>query len=271
VDSERAHPAKRLSQQRFGQYAQGYVTSQTHAAAEELRRLVEMADPQPDWWVLDIATGGGHTALAFAPRVRRVVASDLTGPMLASAREHARQSAGEAFGRMVFHQADAEALPYRAGSFHLVTCRIAPHHFPDAPAFVRECARVLKPGGALVVQDHLQPEDEPARAYIDAFERLRDPSHQRAFSQTEWVALFTGAGLTVTQVDKVLKQHAFLPFAERQGCTPEVIADLARMLREAPEAVRQWRNPRGFEGDLAEAVFSDWHVLIAGQKPHDAF
>jgi ubiquinone/menaquinone biosynthesis C-methylase UbiE len=263
---EPARSSKQIAQERFGQYAQGYVSSGTFAAAHELERLVAMAEPQPDWWALDVATGGGHTALAFAPRVARVIASDLTGPMLESARRHAQSKDSGLFSRMAFHQADAEALPYRDGSFHLVTCRIAPHHFPDVAAFCRECARVLKSGGALVVQDHLLPDDPAARASIDAFERLRDPSHQRGLSHLEWVDLFTRAGLGVTQIDRVLKQHAFLPFVQRQGCTPAVTAELARMLREAPESVRRWRSPQGFDGDLSQAVFSDWHILIAGRK-----
>jgi ubiquinone/menaquinone biosynthesis C-methylase UbiE len=50
-------------------------------------------------------------------------------------------------------------MPLDDASFDLVTCRIAPHHFDDVAAFVHEAARVLKPGGMLLVQDHLMPED----------------------------------------------------------------------------------------------------------------
>ncbi|MFL7790536.1 MAG: methyltransferase type 11, partial [Anaerolineae bacterium] len=60
---------KTLSQERYTQYAQGYVTSKAHAQGSELERLVDIARPQPNWIVLDAATGGGHTALAFAPHV----------------------------------------------------------------------------------------------------------------------------------------------------------------------------------------------------------
>jgi ubiquinone/menaquinone biosynthesis C-methylase UbiE len=259
-------PSKELAQQRFGQYAQGYVESQTFAAAPELRTLVGMANPQPGGWVLDIATGGGHTALAFVPWVQRAIACDLAHPMLVAARSHARQAAGEHFPRLAFHQADAEFLPYPTACFDLATCRIAPHHFPEVGRFFSECARILKPGGTLLVQDHLLPEDPQARTYIDAFERLRDPSHQGAFSQAGWISLFEGAGFTITHLDRVLKRHAFLPFAQRQGCSPAVIAELAEMMRRAPQAVRQWRDPQGFEGDLSQASFSDWHILIAGRR-----
>ena len=72
--------------QRFGRFAKGYVTSKSHARGVELDRLIEIAQPQSSWIVLDIATGGGHTALKFAPFVRRVVATDISSKMLTAAR-----------------------------------------------------------------------------------------------------------------------------------------------------------------------------------------
>ena len=73
--------SKKLSEERYTQYAEGYVTSQTHAKGADLERLVAIAQPQPDWTVLDVATGGGHTALRFARHVAQVTASDLTERM----------------------------------------------------------------------------------------------------------------------------------------------------------------------------------------------
>ena len=58
---------KSLSRQRFARFAQNYVVSESHAQGYDLNRLLELARPRPDWQVLDIATGGGHTALKFAP------------------------------------------------------------------------------------------------------------------------------------------------------------------------------------------------------------
>jgi SAM-dependent methyltransferase len=258
--------AKELTQQRFGRYNEGYISSKDFAAAPELPRLVEMASPQPHWRVLDVATGGGHTALAFLPHVQSVIASDLTAPMLASARAHARQAAGDRLQRLAFHQVDAEDMPYPAGSFHLVTCRIAPHHFPQVERFVQESARLLLDGGVLLIQDHQMPEDPAAAEYINNFERLRDPSHQRGYALSEWESMLTQAGLRVRQAEMALKTHRFLPFVQRQGCSPEVTAELQRMLLDAPPAVRAWRVPRGFEGALEEASFDDPHLLLAAVK-----
>src|SRR5688572_28823263 len=73
-------------QQHFGATAHEYVTSARHASGGGLDQLVELAEPTPDSDALDIATGGGHTALALAPHVRQIIASDLTPKMLDAAK-----------------------------------------------------------------------------------------------------------------------------------------------------------------------------------------
>ena len=151
--------SKALSEERYSQYAQGYVSSQSHAKGYDLDRLVEIAKPQPTWKMLDIATGGGHTALKFAPLVKSVIASDLTEKMLTAAEAHIQEKGAV---NVSFKIADAEDLPFENTRFDLVTCRIAPHHFPDVQKFTQEAARVLKPGGFLLVQDHVLPEDQKA-------------------------------------------------------------------------------------------------------------
>ena len=59
---------KSLVQQQFGAHAAAYATSSVHAKGASLGRLVELVRPQPSWQALDVATGAGHTAAAFAPR-----------------------------------------------------------------------------------------------------------------------------------------------------------------------------------------------------------
>jgi SAM-dependent methyltransferase len=61
----------------------------------------------------------------------------------------------------------------------LIRTILPPHHFNDVQQFVNECARVLKAGGLLGIADNIAPEDAADAAYIDDFEKLRDPSHAR--------------------------------------------------------------------------------------------
>ncbi len=79
--------AKDLNKQRYSEFADDYVTSITHAKGADLDLLIEFAQPERSWHVLDIATGGEHTALKFAPYVDSVIAIDLTPAMLQSAEK----------------------------------------------------------------------------------------------------------------------------------------------------------------------------------------
>jgi ubiquinone/menaquinone biosynthesis C-methylase UbiE len=252
--------SKALSQVRFNRFAPRYVTSGTHAQGPELERLVEIAKPQPDWVVLDVATGGGHTALRFAPLVKRVVAMDIAPAMLDASKAFIIVKGVK---NVSFRLGDAEDLPFNDEIFDLVTCRIAPHHFPDVFRFVMESVRVLKPDGMLLVQDHALPEDDAAARYIDAFERLRDPSHNRAFSESEWGRMLQDAGLTLEHTEQIVKRHEFQFWTEMQACTPQVVAQLVQMVEKAPEAVIEWMQPNGF--GTPGAWFVNHHILIAGR------
>ncbi len=253
-------PAASLAAERFGRFAEAYASAKTFAAADELELLVRLAAPQAGWSVLDVATGAGHTALAFAPRVARVVATDIAAPMLEQGR---RLAAGRGLSNVTFEQADAEDLPYASGAFDLVTCRIAPHHFAAPERFLAEARRVLRPGGRLLVQDHVLPEDDEAARAIDGFERVRDPSHVRAYSQAEWTRMLVEAGFRPAAVEHVLKRHDFAEWTSRQGCSEETVARLVALMREMSPAVREWMRPERW-GE-AGASFCDHHVILLAE------
>lgn len=253
--------SKRLSRKRFNQYAAGYVSSQTHAIGTDLERLIAIANPQSDWHVLDIATGGGHTALKFAPLVAHVTVTDIAPNMLEAARQHIT---GKGIDNVSFKIADAEDLPFEDEGFDLVTCRIAPHHFPSIATFVRESARVLKPGGLLLVQDQVLPEDPSTAAYVDGFEKRRDPSHNFALTESQWRQIFEDAGLTVLHTEQLTKRHNLVNWAKMQGNDETLINELRRMLHDAPPSAAEWMEIQ--ELGTGEASFVNHHLIIAGCK-----
>ncbi|MDW8171112.1 MAG: methyltransferase domain-containing protein [Anaerolineae bacterium] len=253
---------KALNQARYGPRAAAYVASVTHAQGAELARLVEIAQPQPHWRALDVATGGGHTALRFAPHVTQVVATDLTLAMLEAARAFIAPRAGN----VLFSLADAENLPFPRASFDLVTCRIAPHHFPDPWRFVGQCARVLRSGGLLLVQDHVLPDDPQAARYVDSFERLRDPSHVRAFSEAEWRGMFLDHDFIIEHTETLIKRHHLREWAERQGCDAATMERLHVMLLRANPPVQAHMQPEYAGTDYA--TFADHHLILMGRKPY---
>jgi ubiquinone/menaquinone biosynthesis C-methylase UbiE len=252
---------KRIAQARFGKYAASYAAPWHNAAGADLVRIGELTAHHPSWVTLDIATGGGHTALAVAPHVARVVATDITAPMLTAARAFVL---GRGAANVEFALADAEDLPFAAESFDLVTCRIAAHHFPDPPRFVAEVARVLRPTALFLLQDQVTPQDTDAAAWITDFEKRRDPSHVRALSGPEWLALLGSSGFSVETEDRFEKRLSLLKWVADQEGTPEDLANLRAQLRGAPPAVAAWMRPTAVDTD--EAEFSIHHRLFSARK-----
>lgn len=254
--------AGELSRRQFGAHAEQYVTSRDHQTSESLDRLVALAAPEPSWSALDIATGGGHTALALAPRVREVVASDLTREMLDAAERFIR---AKGVMNVSFREADACDLPFPDAAFDLVTCRVAPHHFADVPRFVRECARVVKPGGKVIVIDNLAPADAASAAYFNSLEKARDPSHQRAFNEAEWVGFFRDAGLRVERVEHFRKRREFDFWAGMQGVEGAGRERLRAMFRDAPPGAKTALAPEEREGRLH--FYLDEILILSSRAP----
>jgi ubiquinone/menaquinone biosynthesis C-methylase UbiE len=250
---------KDLVRRQFGAHADAYVTSAVHAKGASLARLVELVDPQPGWQALDIATGAGHTALAFAPRVTHVIASDITPEMLPTARKLA---ADRGVTNIASEIADAEDLPFEDGSFDLVTCRIAPHHFLHMDRFLSQAWRVLRAGGVLGVVDNVVPAGA-AGEYVNRFEKLRDPSHHRALALDEWQEAFSVAGFEAVHAETAAKRMEFEPWAERMGAAADVIAELRDMLENAPAAAADYLQPSTDDGKL---FFYLTEAIVIGRR-----
>jgi ubiquinone/menaquinone biosynthesis C-methylase UbiE len=264
--------SKSLVQQQFGAHAAAYATSTVHAKGASLGRLVELVKPQRHWQALDIATGAGHTAAAFAPHVAHVIASDITREMLAEA---AKLAASKGLANMETAHADAEALPFADGRFDLVTSRIAPHHFPDVPKFVAEVWRVLKPGGTFALVDNIAPdalstpgfsasELHDAALTYNAFEKLRDPSHGRCLGLEEWGEVVRGAGFSVLHTERLPKDMEFDPWAGRMDADPATVTRLRSMLTDGSPALRAFLKPR-VEAD--KLWFTLDEVILIARKP----
>ncbi len=231
---------KNLVRQQFGASAAGYVTSKVHAQGASLGRLIELVQPQPHWEVLDVATGAGHTALALAPFVQRVVGSDLTPQMVSQGRTLAE---ARGVGNVTFEMGDVEKLPFRPGSFDLVTCRVALHHFPQPERALAEMVRVCRRDGLVAVIDNIVPADVSVARAINSFEKMRDPSHVRALTLNELADLFRAAGLTVTHTETLRKPMDFYDWLRRMAVSEAMSAYLEAWLLDPERSIHAFFQP----------------------------
>lgn len=201
--SSRDHKAMVI--QEFTQQAQAYTTSPLIANQERLAALVQAIRPQAGARVLDVATGPGYVAAAFAQEGCEVVGLDLTPALLALA-EQMREERG--LSNLRFQQGDAGHLPFAEQTFDIVVSRYALHHCEDPQRVLAEMARVCHLQGTVVIQDLIVSEFPARAAYQNQFEQLRDTSHTRALPLSELLALFTACGL---EVEKVITNCLTMP------------------------------------------------------------
>ena len=210
--------------EQFSQHANYYAQSSAHAAGDTLDVILDFAEPKGTERTLDIATGTGFTAFKLAPKVAHVVATDLTPEMVAKAAELATE---KAIKNVAFSVAAAESLPFADASLDLVTCRIAPHHFQDVRAFLREVHRVLRTAGLFCMVDSVSPESEKLIAWQNRVERMRDNSHVYGRPPSEWDAMITNTGFSLEKAVHVRNaQMSFLWWVRPEENPPELVQEI---------------------------------------------
>ncbi|MFD3447528.1 class I SAM-dependent methyltransferase [Microbacteriaceae bacterium 4G12] len=227
---------KKQVQQQFGKNAGQYVTSEIHAKGNDLTALLSIASNTNGGVALDIATGGGHVANGLAPLMEQVVALDLTSSMLEEAEAFIR---GNGHSNVTFVQGDAENLPFDDNSFTIVTCRIAPHHFPNITAFITESYRVLQPNGTFLLIDNVAPEREEFDIFYNTIEKRRDYSHNRALKKSQWLTLVEEAGFETQQLFTFSKTFQFDNWCDRMALPLEEKKELEQFILQAPDAMQR--------------------------------
>ena len=248
----------------FGDYA---VASRV-GEAEHLARLVQAGGRDR---AVDLACGPGTLALRFARHVRWICGFDLTPAILERAR---RSAATEGLRNLDFALGDAQALPFRDSSLDIAVTSYSLHHMPDPARVIAEMARVVKRGGRVGVLDIIVPENPDAAALNNRIERLRDASHTRTLSQSEFKSLFQAHGLRMLAAETEDHAHTFdhwmlvagwkpgdSPYAEARRLIEETIPDDAAGFHP-----RLARAEDADPGKMPELYVDNTVLFIAGEK-----
>lgn len=231
LDSKQSASAAQFDRQ-SDRYGKSHILADTQDVAMGLAGVL----PPKAGTALDVATGGGHTALWLARQGWQVTAGDISPRML----ENARKLCAEAGLSIETRLFPAEAMPFADGSFDLVTVRVASHHFSSPAAFIRETARVLKPGGHFLLIDGSVPDEDPeTEEWLHQVEKWRDPSHGRFLSRKAWEELVREAGLTVQRTEMhPLKQPDLAWYFETAATPPANRQKVLQAVQQASERVR---------------------------------
>ncbi|MEY5100147.1 MAG: hypothetical protein RJA36_2866 [Pseudomonadota bacterium] len=223
----------------FDPQAQAYLQSAVHATGPDLVRARERVAQVPELAAarcLDLGTGAGHLSFALAPVVAQAVAADPSASMLATVMAAAAE---KGLGNISTVQTRAESLPFPDAHFSLVASRYSAHHWLDLATALHEMRRVTQPGGYLLLIDIEGDENALADTHLQAIELLRDRSHVRDRSPSEWTRLLSAAGFDRIEHESWPTRLEFGSWVTRMR-TPEHLVSVLRQLQaEAPREVQQ--------------------------------
>ena len=240
----------------FGRQAAFYAISPAHRHGENLAAIQELAERDRFGRSIDIATGAGFMAFIMAAQSQAVLATDIALPMLHQTRRLAQERGLANVGLALLA---AEALPFQDASLDAVSCRTAAHHFQDLGKFLDETARVLRPGGVFLLVDTVTPEEPDTAAWMNDVELLRDHSHVRDLSPSEWHSAIQARGLRITDSILTRTRLEFNDWVLRSGSLPDEVARLRKDFLSASPAVKEaFETAPNADGDIS---FS-WPSLV---------
>lgn len=139
------------SQGFFGRVAGQWDDVRAELFGQRFTRDAMLALLPSNWTVVDLGCGTGNVSELLAPVVQRVIAVDRSGPMLAAAKKRLAS-----VSNVEFVEGDVSSIPLAASSADAVVCMLVLHHVESPPEAFFEAARILKPGGQLLVVDMVE-------------------------------------------------------------------------------------------------------------------
>lgn len=246
----------------FGRNAENYAKSAGHARGPDLEIVHNLLSPNRRWHLLDIATGAGHTAAMVADSVSRVTAIDLAPEMIEQTLKLFDERGIENANAQVMDVEDLSA--FEDQNFDAVTCRIAPHHFLDIEGALSEIARVLCHRGVFVLEDSCAPEDNGFDSFINDVEKMRDPTHIRAYTEAQWRQMLRAAGFKIKKVVTYRKTHDIQDWMDKASLPKDQQPQVLEKFRSANALARQTFDIT-FDGKTPTS-YTDYKLIVRAIK-----
>jgi len=247
----------------FSRQAEGFNRSPVANAESLLEEIIGLARPGPDERWLEAACGPGIISRRLAPLVSEVHGVDATPAMIQVAEREARR---EHLSNLSFQLGDATRLAAEPASYDGFIARFALHHIPVPARLFEEAFRVVRPGGRVVMIDHLADADGDSFAWSQEVERLRDPSHWATLSLEQARRLGRSAGLApegqlVTPMDM-----DFDDWLTRGASDPQAAALVRGLVNARPAGTEcfRLREVAGRRALQLQIWIAAWHRPDAG-------
>ena len=211
--------------------------------------------------VLDVACGSGSATLAFAERCAGAVGIDVVDEPLRTARNEA---AARKINNATFTLSEMERFAFPDAAFTGAICRFSFHHFVNPGKVFAEMARVVAPGGWIMISDMTAPEDPQQAELHDQMERLCDPTHARALPASEFEQMFAASGFRLAMKVARDSRIAVDDWVSFGGTPPENAARLRAMATAAADSDGPSRFAR--EGAIVRVTHTSVSFVIEKEE-----
>ncbi len=233
------------------------VSVKEHGDEADIARILEIAKPDRYDVVLDVVTGLGHVARAFAPHVKQVEAFDPDGKILKGAEVLVKN---ENLDNINLIHGDIYNLPFEDKFFDIITARLAIRHLGNPSGLIKEAYRLLQPSGRLIIADSLAPQHTDLQGFLQNLYTCLDKSHLKSYTLADLEDFLNIENFAVDLIEIYPKHNNFRTWAKKHNVDKSQARMLSMMLGSASDRAK--RHFRVIEDEGKIISFVTWMILI---------